>query len=91
MHYKDGVVVAGQLLPMFEACMPVMRCDIQSSRFLLPYLLQNVISYGSQEAISGKSYLGQRVCRCKAYTLHDNLNVRPLMGECSAVYKSACS
>lgn len=39
--------------------MPVMRCDIQSSRFLLPYLLQNVISFGTAEAVSGKSCMVQ--------------------------------
>lgn len=48
---------AGQLLPLFEACLPVMRTDIQVNRFLLPYLLQDVISFGSEEAVSGEQWL----------------------------------
>ena len=46
-------VAAGELLPMFKACMPVTRCDIQSARFLMPYLLHNVISAGSPESRKG--------------------------------------
>lgn len=43
----------GELLAMFKACMPVIRCDIQSARFLMPYLLQCVISTGSSESLKG--------------------------------------
>ena len=46
-------VPAGELLPMFKACMPVMRSDMQSARFLMPYLLHNVISTGSPESRTG--------------------------------------
>ena len=46
-------VAVGELLPMFKACMPVTRCDIQSARFLMPYLLHNVISAGSPESRKG--------------------------------------
>ena len=38
---------------MFKACMPVIRCDIQSARFLMPYLLQCVISTGSPDSCKG--------------------------------------
>ena len=38
---------------MFKACMPVIRCDIQSARFLMPYLLQCVISTGSSDSRKG--------------------------------------
>ena len=44
---------AGELLAMFKACMPVIRCDIQSARFLMPYLLQCVISTGSSDSRKG--------------------------------------
>lgn len=44
---------------MFKACMPVIRCDIQSARFLMPYLLQNVISVGSSESRKGSLLFGQ--------------------------------
>ena len=44
---------AGELLAMFKACMPVIRCDIQSARFLMPYLLQCVISTGSTHSRKG--------------------------------------
>jgi len=50
-------VAVGELLPMFKACMPVTRCDIQSARFLMPYLLHNVISAGSPESRKGASHL----------------------------------
>ena len=33
--------------------MPVIRCDIQSARFLMPYLLQCVISTGSSDSRKG--------------------------------------
>ena len=46
-------VSAGELLPMFKACMPVMRSDMQSARFLMPYLLHNVISTGSPDSRTG--------------------------------------
>ena len=46
-------VSAGELLPMFKACMPVMRSDMQNARFLMPYLLHNVISTGSPESRIG--------------------------------------
>lgn len=48
---------AGELLAMFKACMPVIRCDIQSARFLMPYLLQCVISTGSTHSCKGASTL----------------------------------
>lgn len=48
---------AGELLAMFKACMPVIRCDIQSARFLMPYLLQCVISTGSSDSCKGDSTL----------------------------------
>ena len=46
---------AGELLAMFKACMPVIRCDIQSARFLMPYLLQCVISTGKPHSCKGDS------------------------------------
>lgn len=38
---------------MFQACIPIFRVDIQVSQFLLPYLVQNVVSHGSDEARQG--------------------------------------
>ncbi|KAL0053239.1 hypothetical protein WJX82_003001 [Trebouxia sp. C0006] len=53
MRQLTGLHASGELLPMFKACMPVTRCDIQSARFLMPYLLHNVISAGSPESRKG--------------------------------------
>ncbi|KAL0029509.1 hypothetical protein WJX79_000191 [Trebouxia sp. C0005] len=53
MRQVTGLHASGELLPMFKACMPVTRCDIQSARFLMPYLLHNVISAGSPESRKG--------------------------------------
>ena len=46
---------------MFKACMMVIRCDIQSARFLMPYLLQNVIASGSPEARKGEQACAMHV------------------------------
>ena len=48
-------VAAGELLQMFKACVVVIRCDIQSARFLIPYLLQCVLSAGSSDSRKGES------------------------------------
>jgi hypothetical protein len=51
--------LTGQMLPVgsrlkaFEACIPILRVDTQASQFLLPYVVQNVVCYGADEARQG--------------------------------------
>ena len=42
----------GPRTKLFKACSGALRFDIQLALFLLPYLVQNVVSYGSDEARS---------------------------------------
>ena len=49
----------GPRTKLFRACNGAFRFDIQLALFLLPYLVQNVVSYGSDEA---RSDVQKEVC-----------------------------
>ncbi len=53
MITNDHVPGTGPRLKMFQACIPIFRVDIQVSQYLLPYLVQNVVAHGSDEAVKG--------------------------------------
>jgi serine/threonine-protein kinase ATR len=44
---------AGSRLKIFEACIPILSHDTQTSQFLLPYVVQNVVCFGADEARQG--------------------------------------
>ena len=57
---------AGPRTKLFKACNGALRFDIQLALFLLPYLVQNVVAYGSDEA---RSDVQTEVCTCRTQIL----------------------
>ena len=47
-HYN---VSAGDLVDMFKACNLAFKHDVQTARFLLPYIVQNCVACGSDTAL----------------------------------------
>jgi hypothetical protein len=45
--------LAGSRLKLFQACIGACRFDMQLALHLLPYVVQDVVSHGSDEARSG--------------------------------------
>ena len=56
--------VAGPRTKLFKACNGALRFDIQLALFLLPYLVQNVVAHGSDEA---RSDVQSEVCFIGSY------------------------
>lgn len=73
-------------MPLFKSCTLVMRRDIQTCQFLMPYVIQNVINSHSDEALElvrqeiemvlreGHSSKEGELCVQSVFTLLDMLN-----------------
>ena len=53
-------------MQVFQACIGACRFDMQLALYLLPYLVQNVVSYGSDEARHGVQREVHHGCCCAA-------------------------
>ena len=49
---------AGPRVKLFKSCITVFRHDIPASLFLLPYLVHNVVAFGSDAARQGVQQVG---------------------------------
>ena len=50
LSFIKAAACAGARTKLFNACSGLLQQDMQLSMFLLPYIVQNVVSYGSDEA-----------------------------------------